>query len=40
MNADLWPHVWVFRIWAAWISAVCPFDPFNPNLEAVENEAN
>jgi hypothetical protein len=36
MDADLWPHIWLFRAWAGWWSAVLPFDPFNPNLEAVE----
>jgi hypothetical protein len=39
MNADLWPHIWAFRAWAAMVSAVCPgIDPFNPHaiLEAME----
>ena len=33
MNADLWPHVWLFRWWADTVSAFLPFDPFNPHLE-------
>ena len=36
MNADLYPHVWAFRLWAAVLPLFIGWDPFNPYLEAVE----
>ena len=36
MNADLYPHIWLFRAWAAWWGAVLPVDLFNLDLEVLE----